>query len=480
MTKEIICRIAKRTIIVLLITSSLLLTISGCKKLVDVNSPTTNITGENVFTNEGTATAVMTGIYTQISTSPLLNGELISIGFLTGLAGDELFLYDKSFDRDLNNYFINNLNPNVQYNVWNSIYPKLFVVNSIIEKVPSSQSLSLGVKKQLLGEAKFMRAFLYIYLVELYGDVPLVTSTDYKINSVLARTSHLEVWAQIISDLKEAQDLLSAKYVDGTLLTNSLERLRPNKWAATALLARSYLYTGDWKKAEDQSTAVISNMALYHLDSLDNVFQKNNPEAIWQLQPVNFGSNTEDAKTYLINSTGFTRAKPVYMNPKLVNSFEIGDKRKTKWVDSTILSNNTYYFASKYKSDSLNAPITEYNTVLRLAEQYLIRAEARAQQNNLVGALADLNIIRQRAWLEKSVATSKDLLLTAIYHERRVELFTEWGHRWLDLKRAKLINAVMSVITPLKGGTWSSNWQFFPIPSSEIIADTNLSQNEGY
>ncbi len=61
--------------------------------------------------------------------------------------------------------------------------------------------------------------------------------------------------------------------------------------------------------------------------------------------------------------------------------------------------------------------------------------------------------------------------LTALYHERQVELFTEWGHRWLDLKRTKRIDAVMAPVTQQKGGAWNSNWQWYPLPQSEIQTD---------
>ncbi|MBS0027564.1 RagB/SusD family nutrient uptake outer membrane protein [Chitinophaga sp. 22321] len=453
---------------------------TSCKKFVDVKGPTTNITGDNVFSNDGTAAALLTGIYTKISSNSLASGDLASIAFLTGLSGDELSLYSGYSNPDLKNYYSNSLIATQQPSIWNNIYPKLFIVNSIIEKVPSSQSLSPGVKTQLLGEAKFMRAFFLFYLVNLYGNVPLVTSTDYKINSSLPRADKSDVWQQIISDLKDAKELLTQNYVDATLLNSTTERVRPNKWAAIALLARSYLFIGDWNNAEKQSTEILNNTALFHLDSLTNTFQKNSSESIWQLQPVNYGSNTEDAKTYILHSTGFTFSKPVYLSTELVNSFENSDQRKARWTDSIDLNGKIHYFASKYKSDSLNAPVTEYNTVLRLSEQFLIRSEARAHQNNIQGSLNDLNAIRKRAWLANVQLNNMNSILNAISHERKVELFTEWGHRWLDLKRTEIVNNVMSTVTPQKGGTWSPNWQLYPIPPSDILADANIIQNKGY
>jgi len=454
--------------------------LTSCKKLIEVNTPTTSISGENVFTNDGTAISLLTGIYTQISSGSLLYGDFISVGLLTGLSGDELTLDIGSKGQPLNDFYINKLTSNTGNNLWYNIYPKIFVVNSAIEKLPNATSLTAGVKRQLLGEAKFMRAFFYFYLVNLYGDIPLVLSTDYTVNSVRPRTPKAEVWSQIIADLKDAKELLTTDYLDATLLGISPERVRPNKWAATALLARSYLYTQDWINAEAQATEVINHTALFHLDSLNNVFQKNNPEAIWQLQPVNYGSNTEDAKTYIIHSDGFSLSKPVYLSENLVNSFEINDQRKISWTNTITISGNSYAFPSKYKSDSLNAPLTEYNTVLRLAEQFLIRSEAKAEQKNIQGSLDDLNTIRKRAWLKKyEIGTSLDLS-KIIYQERRVELFNEWGHRWLDLKRSKTVNSVMGIVTPQKGGTWSPNWQLYPIPPSDILANKNIIQNPGY
>jgi hypothetical protein len=140
----------------------------------------------------------------------------------------------------------------------------------------------------------------------------------------------------------------------------------------------------------------------------------------------------------------------------------------------------TLYYANKYKALGGAATVTEYPILMRFAEQYLIRAEARAQQNNLSGAATDLNTIRSRAGLTATTATTQTDMLNAVYHERQVELFTEWGHRWFDLKRTGNIDAVMTTVAPAKGTTWSSYKQLMPIPPSDILADPNIKQNQGY
>jgi hypothetical protein len=118
--------------------------------------------------------------------------------------------------------------------------------------------------------------------------------------------------------------------------------------------------------------------------------------------------------------------------------------------------------------------------VLRLAEQFLNRAEARAQKNDISGAQSDLNMIRSRAGLPPTTASTQSDILNAIYHERQVEYFSEWGNRWLDLKRSGRVDSVMTVITPLKGGSWSSDWQLYPVPIYDLQQDGNISQNPGY
>jgi hypothetical protein len=139
------------------------------------------------------------------------------------------------------------------------------------------------------------------------------------------------------------------------------------------------------------------------------------------------------------------------------------------------------FFPNKYKYKTAPGSTIEYSMILRLAEQYLIRAEARVQQNKLSDAIADLNTIRSRAGLGSiDVNSTKDQILTAILHERQVELFTE-AQRWFDLKRFGLIDSVMTVVTPQKGGSkWDTNQQYYPIPLTDIQNDNNIVQNQGY
>ena len=463
-------------------------TIVGCKKFVETDAPVSQVNGNNVYTSDATAIAALTGIYIGMFEgipSPNFSTGPRSFSLLCGLSADEFTLFTGANTEKMSFYkntlVANSANNNVGTDYWNSLYDNIYSTNSAIEGLNGSKGLTETVKQQLLGEAKFMRAFFYFYLVNLYGDVPLVTSTDYKINAFLARSTAAQVYQQVIKDLNEATDLLSDNYMDGSLkvYTGVAERVRPTKWAAKALLARTYLYIGNYADAEIQSTDVINNTTLYDTVSINNVFLKNSKEAIWQIQPTKINQNTDDSRMFIV-TTGFSDATPIWLSDTLLNSFEANDLRRSNgnWVNSTTISGKPYYYPYKYKN--ITSTVSEYLMVLRLSEQYLIRAEARTQQGNFNGAQSDLNIIRKRARLPGTTASDKNSLLTAILHERQVEFFSEWGHRWLDLKRTNTADALMSTFAPKKGGTWNPTNKLYPVPFLELQRDPNLIQNSGY
>lgn len=487
---------------------------TSCKKFVEIPAPDGALTENSVFTNDATAIAVFTDLYSRMNFSPIQGGfNTASISLFAGLAADEYI--SRSTTSNYLGYYHNTLSQNALIQTgaehWAPIYNFIFKCNAAIIGLNKSNSLTASVKQQLIGEAIFLRAFFYFYLVNMYGDVPLVLTTDPAVITLLARSPKNLVYQQIVSDLQEAEEKLNADYLGITLLSKTSERVRPTKWAASALLARVYLYrgeSGDYAKAEEKASKVISNTSLFGPIAavpLNSVFLKNSKEAIWQIQPTANNFNTPEARTLIIPATGPSTGggtqNPVYLNGALLNSFETGDQRTVygNWVDTTIykISNSpvvwdTVAFPYKYKLNSLDPNINpgtgttnmqEYFMVLRLGEQYLIRAEARAKQGNISGAQADLNAIRNRAGLPNTTASDQSSLLTAILDERRHELFSEWGHRWFDLKRTNSIDAVMTVMTPMKSNgtsTWQSYKQLFPLPLLELQRAPNLVQNAGY
>ncbi len=457
-------------IIVLLIVLSEFLC-AGCKKFVEVPVPKTELVKETVFSSDATAIAAQTDIFIKMGSGEGFSSSLTSD---LALAADEFKNYNSSADYiQLYQNSLSASNNNI-LNKWRTFYKYIYEANSVLEGLEKSNGVTKKIKDQLTGEAKFTRAYLYFYLVNLFGDVPLITTTDYHENSLASRTERTKVYQQILSDLADASSLLNDDFLGPDLITVSTERVRPTKSAAAAMLARVYLYLIDWANAETQASLVIGSSKFAITNNLDSVFLKNSNEAILQLaSPPN--SNTREGGDFILTSTPWS----VSMSSQLLNSFEINDNRKMKWVDSITVGSQTYYYPFKYKIN-YSTTVTEYTMVLRVTEQYLIRAEARAQQNKVTEALADLNLIRNKRGLPSSMASDKTSILTAIENERQVELFAEWGHRWLDLKRTNRVDAIMSGVTPQKGNAWNSNQQWFPIPQAERNIDPNLSQNPGF
>jgi hypothetical protein len=222
----------------------------------------------------------------------------------------------------------------------------------------------------------------------------------------------------------------------------------------------------------------------FRMGDLDSSFLLNSAEAIWQLPPPNqypYSSAMEVANFIPPSSAGVV-PNDVHCDSSLINAFEPNDLRRTHWIDSISLGGVIYYWPYKYKVlVGTGGNPTEAETVLRLSEQYLIRAEAEAQLGNLPQAITDLNVVRARAGLPNLTSSlPQQAVLDAIALERQVELFTEWGERWLDLKRTGTINTVMSGVAPLKGATWNPNWVLWPLPETALAANAALVQNPGY
>jgi tetratricopeptide (TPR) repeat protein len=461
--------VIKKVLILLLVT----VINGGCDDFIVIDGPRNEIIREKVYANDETAIAAMRGIYSEIMANNASGfaGGSSGISLLTGLSSDEMMAV--STDSDFYTNSLSATNNTVKGALWDPAYKYIYYCNSMIEGLNLSDALSIEIRNQLEGESRFLRAFCYFYLVNLFGDVPLVVSTDYRVTSKVSRSKEADVYQQILMDLQKAIDLL----VDGYSFSNE-QRIRPNRWAAIALLARTYLYMGDWDNAEAMSSQLM-NSSLYALEAEpDNVFQANSSEAILQFMPVVPGYNTWEGNRFI---PVFLGNPPTFaVNADLINAFETDDARFRDWLGNFTIGTDTYYYPFKYKVNA-SAVVTEYFMVLRLAEQYLIRAEARAQQGNLGEAILDLDVIRKRGGLlgiqETNPAIGKDELLIVIQRERQVEFFAEWGHRWFDLKRTGRVNQVMQAA---KDGIWQPTDVLYPIPQTEMDRNTNLNQNSGY
>lgn len=441
----------------------------SCDSFVDLPPPNSQLTGVTVFADNTTATAAMKDIYAKMRDSGILSGRSLALSNLMGQYTDELQCFQTGVTtaEPFYNNALNAANTPVQ-DMWGTTYNHIYAANAVIAGVSASTGLSTAQKNQLTGEALFVRALLHYYLAGAFGSCPYITTTDYLQNSVVHRLPKDQVYLQCITDLLQAETLLTPAYVGDN-------RVRPNVFAVKALLARLYLYNGQWAEASNAASAVINETATYVWEpDLNKVFLKGCKTTIWQFAAGGGFANTQEGALFIFNAGP---PPTVSLSPTLYNAFEPGDQRKVKWTRTITNGTTTWYHAYKYKQGGGTTASTEYSIVLRLAEQYLIRAEARAQQGDFINAKQDLNFIRSSAGLGDTAAVTGTEILDAILQERRFELFTEQGHRFFDLQRNGKLDAVL---TPVKPG-WNTTDGLWPVPQSELLINPNLlPQNAGY
>jgi starch-binding outer membrane protein, SusD/RagB family len=438
----------------------------SCKKFLHVGPPGDELTVNVIFSNDSLAREAINGLYISLmgSHQSLLNGGM---SIYPALSADELMR--TSFRINDDQFVRNTVKPDntvLLINFWRTGYAVIFQANICLENLSKANVIAVPTKNQFIGEVKFIRALCYWYLVNLFGDVPLVTSTSVDINMALPRTPVVQIYPVIVADLQDAM----------SIFPDTGTNTRPNKMAAAALLARAHFYRREWNEAETIASSVI-NAGNYILSpDLTKVFTKTSPETILQFAPVLSNNSPAEALSFIppVNNI----IPPYNLSNSLFDCFEPGDRRKSNWISTVTINGQTYNYPYKYKVNSTTLDATEYNIVLRLPEQYLIRAEAKAQNGKIDDAIADINTIRNRAGLT-SIQTpiSLDSCLSVIMQERRKEFFAEWGHRWFDLKRTDRINTELKTY---KGDVWQTHDQLYPIPLDELQRNPSLTQNDGY
>lgn len=443
--------------IILITTLSMLLL--ACEDFVEIKETKDRMLAEQVFQNDAMSNAAIGGLYRNMR-SLMLTPMVVS----NSVYANDIMPYTNTLT---NTYYTFNIQATDTSLPWNSIYGVIYGANNALEKLASSTTVSEANKKLYIAEAKFLRAMGYFYLVNFFGDVPLVLTTDVNTNKLIPRTPVAQVYDQIIADLKDAKADLPDDYNHA-----ANQRVRANKWVATALLARVYLYQKDYTNADIEANAVIGSGKYSLLNSATGIFTKNNNEAIFQ-----FANNSTETNT-IVSQFIYSNVPGLVCTSVLLDAFEIGDQRKSTWIRTTIYASQPVSVPYKFTSTAVNP--SEYNTIIRLAEMYLIRAEARAMRDDFSGCADNINLLRlQHGGLTTPLSdpTDQEEAMTMILHERQVELFTEGCHRFFDLKRTGRIDAVMSVAKP---DYWKSTAALYPIPLTELQRNPNLTPNPGY
>lgn len=364
---------------------------------------------------------------------------------------------------------------------WAEIYEAIMMANQMIHAAfTPATAAAEEIYDHYVGEAYAVRALAHFDLVRLFAQhytytagathlgVPIVTTFD--ITAKPARNTVAEVYAQVIADFLMAIDLLSQDNGAGRF---SVE-------ACQALLSRVYLYMEDWANAEAMATAVI-NSGNYDLvdraDYLTMFYPGLSSEAILEVVNILTDRYAFDHLGYMYQQSGYGDYLP---SKDLLNLIDDEDIRKeTCILDEELAGIFGDYRVNKFPSEGDDNG-TDNIPVIRLAEVYLNRAEARAQQGDDANAQADLNLIRQRAWPTAADVTLTGAdLLDEILIERRIELCFE-GHRLFDLTRYQQDLNRVDCTSTVCTVTYPDDHFILCIPLAEMDNNPNMVQNPGY
>jgi len=434
----------------------IVLVLASCKDFLDVE-PKDSVSDETTIVDKTSAQTAVRGIYRELGDDAYYGSLFQTIGYLSG---DNIqWTGSQSVIQQFISHAVKSDNANIA-TVWAGIYSTINRANQVIDKLPAvnDNTFTADEKNTLLGEAYFIRALSYFDLARTWGGVQLIIKATQNIGDTkgIKRSTLEQTYAQVLSDLDKAE----------TLLPETTNRVRATKKTVWALKARFYLYQKDWAQAESYASRLISD-AEYRLIKPYSAFFANNvvatDESIFEI--AYSANNTNGHRNYWQPpaNNGTRQWAPNDAFIALINNPAIGGNRNA----AVAVTNQGLWYGNFY----YRSPATDPAFILRIAEQYLIRAEARARQENTEGALDDLDAVRDRAGLAASMATSTEDIVLAIENERRLEFAFE-PHRWYDLVRTGRAATVLGVTDERR--------YVMPIPVTELNTDPALDPNPGY
>jgi hypothetical protein len=445
-----------------LIAAPVLVAAAACNSVLDV-SPSSTIPTATAITDAAGARAALVGAYAGLQATGLYYGGIITFPEDVSDNGRFSGTLTSYADGDQNAIRADN---SMVADIWESSYADIDRVNEIIAQVPNATGLSSSDRDEIMGEAYFLRALDYHNLVKLYGGVPLVLQPTTSIADAasVTRATSAQVYAQILSDLAKAEQLIS----------NTDQTTQASLGAAYAIEARVRLYMSDWAGAEAAASKVES-MGYSLAPNFADLFDPNGnatPEDIFRVvfTPAQYN---EVGYYYLTRSLG--GRYEVAPTSSIITAFDSASGGSIKTYNppnpraaASVARDGSRAYAARY-STSIGA---EHVHVIRFAEVILIRAEALAHLGRLTEAVDELNRIRVRAGEAPQPDTGRTQadVLASIAAERRLELAFE-GDRWPDLVRTGMATTVLGI---------NASQTLFPIPQREIDTTPGLTQNPGY
>lgn len=431
---------------------------TSCERELDINSAQSISTEQAISTPEG-INNILVGTYALTGSGDMLGGD---VQIYADLLGDSSYVYWYGTYAALEEIYTKNMISDNVYarDTWKTGYKSIYQTNIILDNL--AVVTNTNDKNRIEGEAKFLRALNYFELVRLYGKayeagktntqlgVPLILNSKINFNADLsvARNTVEEVYAQIIKDLTEAIAKLptsNSYYAD--------------VYSAKALLARVYLQKGDYTNARNFANNVITSSGKSLVANYADAFNtsQNTSEDLFAIQ-ITSQSGTNYLNVFYADESHGGRGGDIALTDDFLAIFENSDDR------------GSFFYYNPYDDVLSSKYMNQYGNihVIRLAEMYLIRAEANLNLGTSVGdtPLNDVNAIRTRSGASALSSVSvNDVLM-----ERQRELAFE-GFLIHDIKRTKGSVGSMS---------WSDNKLVFPIPIREMQVNSKLVQNPGY
>lgn len=431
--------------------------LTSCEEFLK-EDPRDLLSPNNFFNSDAEANAAVNGLYHDYLDNNLYRGRGLDDFYVNGA---DVIGPNRVFGgvEKIQSYTITEADYGSTRGAWQALYRVVQDANLIIDNITENENLSEGGKNQAMGETLFLRSLAYYHLTNLWGDVPY-----YRENlplsevQILGRTDVDQIRADVIQDLQQAESLLPDSYSDNNLG-------RATKWAAATLLVKIQLIEQNWQAARDKAVEIINNSPRRLLDNYADVFDRTNPyneEIIFQIdfvkdllattrtdsytprirdEPANSEDRAALSAALDARNEGFTGYGLAIPLPDLVNKFPTDDLRRPVNIVTEYLGFELKfpYMPKNWNLDQINSPRGNHGEnyiVFRLADVYLMAAEAENELNGPANAYQYINRVRERAYEPDKPLTglSQQGFREAIYDERKWELAGE-GHRRLDLIR---------------------------------------------
>lgn len=475
---------------------------ASCSNSFLDRAPLDSINTSNYYQTEEDAIAAVNGAYQPLQWPKLYNmrmwtTDIMAGNSIVGAGGGD----DGIETQDMANFVTSTDNSGV-LDLWRGPAPGILRCNIVLQKVPD-MDIDESIKNRTLGEAKFLRGLYYFILVQMFGDVPLITVPQEPGDDLRPyRTDKAIVYEQIINDLTDAIELLPTREE-----YSSSDLGRASKGSATGLLAKVYLVQKNYEKVVELTNSVTE--LGYQLNALYatnfDVYNKNSIESLFEVQYTsNAGESfwdNENQSSWLSAYCGPRGADLVaggsgWNQPtqEFVDAYESGDLRKDETVlyDGCPLFGGKAYessysttgynlrkflvtkeIASSYDNSPMNFPVLRYSDVL------LMKAEALNELGRTTEAEEPLNEVRARAGLSAVSGLTQANFKEKVLHERRMELAFE-GQRWFDMIRINDGQYALDFLHSIGKTNATSKHLLWPIPQKERDSNPNLTQNPGY